>query len=398
MTIQQPIRLAPGVTIPPRYLTRHIGIFGATGTGKTSTAATVARGLSCPVLILDAKGDLGGLGRPLVPWRDAQLSISGMGADLLTRALDLSPAQSGALYVALAWAADRGAAVHDLATLRAVMNATLTDPATGPLYGLISWQSVQAVQRAILRLERGSPWAFGPVQIDPTAGQGVAVLQCCDLAAVPGLYSAFVADTLGRLYADLCECGDRGAAGLVLMIDESHLVFTDAPAPIIRRIESVVRLIRSKGVGLVFISQSPADLPDAILGQMASRIQHGLRAATPKQQAAARAAAETMPGTVTAADVLALGTGQALVSVPGPDGIPLPATVAAVHFSDLPPADLETPPAYFSGIPPPDLGAAESDPVPIEATRRRGFWRPFLLAAGLLYGLAFVGSLAGLGS
>ncbi len=396
MTMQAPISIAPGHVLPPRYITRHVGIFGATGTGKTSTAATLARGLACPVLILDAKGDLGGLGRPLVPWRHAQLSVSLMGADALARALDLSEAQAGALHIALAWASDRGWPLHTLADLRGALNGVLTAPDVGAAYGLVSPQSVRAVQRSILRLERGSPWAFGPRVMDPAKGQGVAVLQASDLAAVPGLYGAFVADLLGRTFDRLGEVGDRGAAGLVIMIDESHLVFSGCPPALVQRIESVVRLIRSKGVGLVFISQSPADLPDSILAQLGSRIQHGLRAATPRQQAAARAAAETMPGNVTAADVLGLGTGEALLSLPDDRGVPKPAAVARVHFSDLAPVEVEAPPVHFSDAPPPpDLAQVEAVEVAKLAPRWAwpSGWQVIGGAAGF-YGLALALALA----
>lgn len=327
--IQAPIQIAPGLTLPPSALCRHMGIFGATGTGKTNSATLIAQGAVCPVLILDAKGDLLGFGQHLTPWAHANLSVSTMGAAVLSQALNLSEAQAGALSISLTWAGDCGRAVHTLGDLRQLLLDTLTSPAAQRL-GLVSPQSVAAVQRAILTLERATPWAFGPCILDARQLTGRNVLQCADLTEEPGLYGAFVADLLTRLYRGLGEIGDPGAAAIMIVIDESHLVFSDAPAGVIRAVEKVVRLIRSKGVSLVFISQSPADLPDSILGQLGSRIQHGLRAGTPRQAMAARAAAETMPGNLVAADVLALGTGQALVSVPGPGGMPEPARRVAV--------------------------------------------------------------------
>ena len=324
------LHLAPGLSIPHRALTRHIGIFGATGTGKTTTAAAIVERAPCPVLILDAKGDLESMGQLYRPWQ-AQLHLSRLGPDLISRALDLSDAQSGALQVAMAWADDTGRQVATLADLRALLGDAAANAATlGASYGLISALSVAAVQRAILRLERAAPWAFGPAAVDWRDIDGVAVLSCSDIASVPGLYGATVAHILDSLYRGLGEIGDVGAPGLMVMIDESHLIFDGASPAIVRRIEQVTRLIRSKGVALVYVTQSPADLPDAIAGQLASRIQHGLRATTARQAKGLRAAAETMPGNVTAQDVLQLGTGQAIVSVPDARGVPLPGRRVAI--------------------------------------------------------------------
>lgn len=332
-------------SIHPRFLTRHIGIFGATGTGKTTTAASIVSRLSCPVIVLDAKGDLGCLGDVKAPWDGCQMSVSDLGADLLQRALDLSPAQAGVLEIALAWAEDTGQPCHNLTDLNCILTAMVEADLTD--YGLVSTASVAAVQRSILRLRRAAPWAFGKGSFDPRDCSGRTVIHAPDLAAVPGLYAAFASHLLETVYRGLGEVGDAGAAGLAIMVDEAHLLFQDAPPAVTRRLEQIVRLIRSKGVCLIFVSQSPADLPPAILGQLATRIQHGMRAATPGQQAAVRAAAETMPGTVTQSDILGLGMGQALVSTPDADGAPLPAVKVQVLRGNLPAGRI------FSDVPPP---------------------------------------------
>ncbi len=314
--------LSPDVGIPHRALCRHMGIFGATGTGKTTTLGAIAERAPCPVMILDVKGDLESLAsvKPLLP----AMRIDAMGPDLVARALDLSPAQSGALAVAMAWADDNGRTIATLADLRALLNAALSADLSAR-YGLVSAVSVSAVQRALLRLERGAPWAFTRQTHDARDTQGRTVYACGALAETPGLYGAFAAHVLDSLYRGLGEMGDVSAAGLMVLIDEAHLLFDGATPDIVRRLEQITRLIRSKGVGLIYVTQSPADLPPVISGQLGTRVQHALRGATPLQQKAMRAAAETMPGNVGADDIATLGTGEAFVSVPGPNGAPLPA-------------------------------------------------------------------------
>jgi len=373
------IHLAPGVAIPALYLSRHVGIFGATGTGKTTTAAALVERAPCAVLILDAKGDLESLGRLYRPWQ-AQLHLSRLGPDLVARALDLSEPQAGALQVAFAWADDSGRQVASLAELRALLADTVANGAVlSVAYGLVSPMSVAAVQRALLRLERVAPWAFGPACIDWRNVTGRAVLSCSAVASVPGLYGATVAHILDSLYRGLGELGDV-APGLLVLIDESHLIFDGAPPAIVSRIEQVTRLIRSKGVGLVYVTQSPADLPDAIAGQLATRIQHGLRAATARQARGVRAAAETMPGNVTAQDILGLGTGEAIVSVPDARGIPQPGrrvsmTRGRVELVSMPHED---PPSVARVA----VVAAEVEPV---TSPRRPWWILPLVAFALLY-------------
>lgn len=379
--------LAPGAAIPHRYLTRHAGIFGATGTGKTTTLGAIAERAPCPVLILDAKGDLASLGDTLL--RPA-MRVDALGADLISRALELSEAQAGALAIALAWADDTGRAVATLADLRALLNDALRHDLRAD-YGLVSAISVTAVQRALLRLERGAPWAFGDSSHDPRDTRGRTVYAAADLTHLPGLYGAFAAHVLDSLYRGLGELGDVAAPGLLVMIDEAHLIFDGAPPAIVRRIEQITRLIRSKGVGLIYVTQSPSDLPAAISGQLATRIQHALRAATPQQQKALRAAAETMPGSITAADILGLETGQAIVSIPDAKGRPLPGQRVAVTRGRLPLHAVELPAPV---MPPRAATGRRIGPIEVTATgqgKRPWYFMPLAIAAGVYAFIAIVG-------
>lgn len=321
--MQSAIHLGPGAAVPHGQLARHMGIFGATGTGKTTTAAALVERAPCPVLVLDVKGDLESLGTLHRPWQ-AQARLSSMGPDLIARALDLSEAQAGAVQIAAAWCQDNGVALDTLQDMRRALETCNPAP-----YGLLSLSSVAAVQRAMLRLERAAPWAFGAAVRDWRQCDGVEVLSCGALAAVPGLYGAIAAHILDSLYRGLGELGDVPAPGLMVLIDEAHLIFDGATPAVVRRLEQVTRLIRSRGVGLIYVTQSPADLPDAIAGQLATRIQHGLRAATPRQLKGLRAAAESMPGGTVEA-IQRLGTGHALVSVPDASGRPGKARVVRV--------------------------------------------------------------------
>ena len=336
--------IGQGVSIPYRYLTRHMGIFGATGTGKTTTLGAIAERAPCPVLLLDAKGDLESLADDILR---PCMAVSDIGSDLLTRALDLSEAQSGALRIALAWAQDNQFQVYTLADLRALLNAVLEHDLSQD-YGLVSKMSVAAIQRAILRLERATPWAFNAPLHDPRETHGRMVYACSDMTHEPGLYGAFVCSVLDSLYRQLGELGDVATPGLLVLIDESHLIFDGASNAIVRRIEQVTRLIRSKGVGLIFVTQAPSDLPHVISGQLATRIQHALRASTAHHLKALNAAAQTMPGNVTGDDILTLETGQALVSVPDMKGRPLDARRVKIQRGNvaLHPTDWHQNPGY----------------------------------------------------
>lgn len=306
------IPLAPGLTLPFAQLSRHVGVFGATGTGKTTSAAALIDRAPCPVLVLDAKGDLEASGDSVsLP----ALRVDALGPDLMTRALELSEAQSGALQVAFAWAEDTGRPLVTLQDLRALLDDTAAARPSG--YGLVTPASVAAVQRACLRLERAAPWVFRDGAPDYRDTRGVHVIACQHIAHVPGLYGALAAHIMDSLYRGLGELGDV-PPGLLVMIDESHLVFQDAPIGITRRIEQVTRLIRSRGVGLIYVTQSPADLPDSIMGQLATRIQHGLRGATRKQVAEIKAAADSVQ--VAPVAITGLGVGEAIVMLPGQSG------------------------------------------------------------------------------
>lgn len=338
------LSIGQGVGIPYRYLTRHMGIFGATGTGKTTTLGAIAERSPCPVLVLDAKGDLESLADDILR---PCMAVSDIGADLLTRALDLSEAQSGALRIALAWAQDNGFNIYTLGDLRGLLNA-VTEIDLSRDYGLVSKLSVAAIQRAILRLERATPWAFNKPDHDPRSTQGRVVYACSDMTHEPGLYGAFVCSVLDSLYRGLGEIGDVATPGLLVLIDESHLIFDGASVAIIRRIEQVTRLIRSKGVGLIFVTQAPSDLPHIISGQLATRVQHALRASTAHHLKALNAAAQTMPGNVSGNDILELETGQALVSVPDMQGRPIAARRVKIQRGTvaLHPTDWQQNPAH----------------------------------------------------
>jgi hypothetical protein len=379
------LHLAHGADIPHRYLTRHIGIFGATGTGKSSTLAAIAERAPCPVLIFDAKGDLESLGSNLL--RPA-VRVDSFDADLMSRAIDLSDAQAGALQIVLAWCEDSGFPVVTLGDLRVAMNAALQRDLSHS-YGLLSPISVAAVQRSLLRLEREVPWLFSAAEFDPRDTTGITVYSASGITPLPGLYGAFVAHCLDALYNGLGEVGDVAAPGLLVLIDESHLLFDGATPAIVRRIEQITRLIRSKGVGLVFATQSPSDLPSPVAGQLATRIQHALRASTPQHHKALKAAAETMPGNISAADILGLATGQAIASIPDATGKPVAGRVVAVkrgqvalHSVGLPeplPCPRRAPMAIAEPV------ALERKPVP--------FWLRPAIAAAVLFGLVIIGNL-----
>lgn len=355
-----------------KYANRHGLVAGATGTGKSVSLMVMAEGFSrlgVPVFLADVKGDLAGLCLPgsasdrikaridklgLADWAPAanpvvfwdlygakghpvRASVSEMGPTLLARVLELNETQEGVLQVGFRVADDNGLLLLDLDDLRALL-AFLSENAkqVSAQYGLVSPQSIAAIQRAILRLDGdGGAKFFGEPALDladfmrqETSGRGIInVLSAEQLILKPRLYATFLLWMLSELFENLPEVGDLPLPKLVFFFDEAHLLFTDAPPALTQRVEQVVRLIRSKGVGVYFISQLPDDVPDAILGQLGNRVQHALRAFTPRDQTAVRTAAETFPPNPAFKVVDAitqLGVGEALVTTLQDGGVPLP--------------------------------------------------------------------------
>ena len=360
------------VVLLPEFGNRHGLVAGATGTGKTVTLMTLAEGFSrlgVPVFLADVKGDVAGLAvagtpseklqqriadvgaagwqpeaTPAIFWdlygmrgHPVRTTVSEMGPLLLSRLLELNDTQSGVLDIVFKLADDRGLLLLDLDDLRALLNlvaAERKDIATS--YGLVSTQSIGAIQRALLQLEQqGGARFFGEPALELSDlmrttpdGRGViGILAADQLVLKPRLYASFLLWLLSELFEKLPEVGDLDKPKLVFVFDEAHLLFDDAPAALQQRIEQVVRLIRSKGVGVYFCSQFPDDVPDAVLGQLGNRVQHALRAFTPRDQKAVKTAAETFvanPKLDVAATIGQLGVGEALVSMLGDKGIPQP--------------------------------------------------------------------------
>ena len=359
------------VWLHAKYANRHGLIAGATGTGKSVSLMVLAEGFSklgVPVFLADVKGDLAGLSQagvmgeklrsrldklamewspnanPVVFWdifgklgHPIRATISEMGPTLLGRLLELNDTQQGVLEVVFRSADDEGLLLLDLKDLRAMLSfAADNAKAISKLYGLVSGASLAAIQRALLSLEEsGADHFFGEPALDlvdfmrqDMSGRGIiSILSADQLILKPKLYSTFLLWMLSELFENLPEAGDLDKPKLVFFFDEAHLLFDDAPAALVQRIEQVVRLIRSKGVGVYFCSQNPDDVPPVVLGQMANRIQHALRAFTPRDQKAVRAAAETLPPNPkvdVAAAITQLGVGEALVTTLQEGGIPLP--------------------------------------------------------------------------
>jgi hypothetical protein len=359
------------VWLHTRYANRHGLIAGATGTGKSVSLMLLAEGFSklgVPVFLADVKGDLAGLSQagtmserlqsrldrlevewspnanPVVFWdifgklgHPVRATISEMGPTLLGRLLELNDTQQGVLEVVFRAADDEGLLLLDLKDLRAMLAFAAENAKTiSKHYGLISGASLAAIQRALLSLEEsGANHFFGEPALDlvdfmrqDMSGRGIISILCADqLILKPKLYSTFLLWMLSELFESLPEAGDLDKPKLAFFFDEAHLLFDDAPPALVQRIEQVVRLIRSKGVGVYFCSQNPDDVPMAVLGQMANRVQHALRAFTPRDQKAVRAAAETLPPNPkvdVAAAITQLGVGEALVTTLQEGGIPLP--------------------------------------------------------------------------
>jgi DNA helicase HerA-like ATPase len=359
------------VTFPARTANRHGMIAGATGTGKTVSLQILAEGFSrigVPVFMADVKGDLSGLAakggmnskiqsrldkigisefstaaNPVLFWdlfaqmgHPVRTTISDMGPLLLSSLLELNETQTGILYSAFSIADDNGLLILDLKDLRSMLAwmAKNSRELSGE-YGNISGSSVGAIQRRLLVLEeQGAEHFFGEpalklddLMITDFSGNGViSILDVTKLMSnSPRLYATFLIWLLAELFEQLPEVGDPEKPVMVLFFDEAHLLFDRAPRALIDKVEQVVRLIRSKGVGVFFISQSPLDIPEEILGQLGVKIQHALRAFTPRDQKAVRAVADTFrqnPALETRDVITQLGTGEALVSVLDEKGSP----------------------------------------------------------------------------
>ncbi len=348
---------------------RHGLITGATGTGKTVTLQALAQQFSAagvPVFMADVKGDLTGISQPGAPsdklkavlaergialptpqgcpttlWdvfgeqgHPVRATISDMGPLLLSRMLDLNEVQSGVLQLVFKIADDRGLLLLDMKDLRAMCQAVADNAREFTVsYGNISAASIGAIQRALLRIEeQGGNQFFGEPMLDiddmmqTVDGHGVInILAAEKLMNSPRLYATFLLWMLSDLYERLPEVGDLPKPKFVFFFDEAHLLFKDAPKVLIERIELVVRLSRSKGVGVYFVSQNPLDVPDTVLGQLGNRVQHALRAFTPRDQKAVKTAASTMrpkAGLNVEQAISELAVGEALVSFLDPKGTP----------------------------------------------------------------------------
>lgn len=358
--------------ILPKMANRHGLIAGATGTGKTVTLQSMAEQFSksgVPVFMADVKGDIAGMsqiggGNPKVDARVQQLELSDfkpeaspvafwdvfgvkghpvrttiaeMGPLLLGRLLNLNDVQGGVLNAVFKIADDLGWLLLDLKDLRAMLQYVTEHAAEyQSQYGNISAASVGAIQRALLELEtQGADKLFGEPALNlddlmqtDSRGRGVVNILASDkLFNAPRIYATFLLWLLSELFEQMPEAGDLDKPKLVFFFDEAHLLFNDAPQALMQKIEQVVRLIRSKGVGVYFVSQNPLDIPDVVLGQLGNRVQHALRAFTPRDQKAVNSAAETFranPGVDVAKAITELGVGEALVSFLDEKGIPTP--------------------------------------------------------------------------
>ena len=363
-------------TLVLKRANRHGLIAGATGTGKTVTLQGIAEDFSrrgVPVFLADVKGDLSGIAmagsptspmhatfaqrakdigeddwsygdNPVVFWdllgeqgHPVRTTITEMGPLLLSQLLELNDVQEGVLTVVFTLADKEGLLLLDLDDLQAML-AEVSNRADelATTYGNVSKQSVGAIQRALLQLRsQGGTHFFGEPALDihdfmsvDEKGRGtISILAADKLMASPKLYATFLLWMLSELFEAMPEVGDPDKPKLVFFFDEAHLLFDAAPPPLIQKVEQVVRLVRSKGVGVYFITQNPIDVPDTVAGQLGNRVQHALRAFTQRDQKAVKAAAETFranPGVDVATAITELKVGEALVSLLQPDGAPSP--------------------------------------------------------------------------
>ncbi len=373
MTKQTGILIGKGdkqVFLDPRYANRHGLIAGATGTGKTVTVQVLAEQFSrlgVPVFLTDVKGDMTGIalpgsehpkvterietigienfefgGSPTVLWdlfgksgHPIRATVSDMGPALLSRLMDLNETQEGVLAIAFEFADDEGMLLLDFKDLRETLQYVGENAKTlKNEYGNVSSASVGAIQRRLLVLEQegaesffGEPaldlWDF--MRTDHTGRGHINLLIANRLMTNQRLYATFLLWLLSELFENLPEVGDLDKPRFVFFFDEAHLLFDDAPKALLEKIETVVRLIRSKGVGIYFCTQNPLDIPDSVLGQLGNRVQHALRAFTPRDQKAVRSVAQTMranPSFDTVDEITQMGVGVALVSTLEDDGVP----------------------------------------------------------------------------
>jgi len=364
-----------GLSDRPEYLNlkygnRHGLITGATGTGKTVSLQVLAEGFSAagvPVFAADIKGDLSGIAKmgkaqdwqsqrareigfddfsddvfPAIFWdlfgkqgHPVRATISEMGPVLLSRILDLNDTQEGVLNIAFRLADDEGLLLLDLKDLRALLTQVQERAREiSGRYGNVTTASIGAIQRALLVLEeQGADNFFGERALDiadlmrtDRNGRGfISILAADQLMQAPRLYATFLLWLLSELFEQLPEVGDPDKPKLVFFFDEAHLLFDDAPKALVDKVEQVVKLIRSKGVGVYFVTQNPVDVPESVLAQLSNRVQHALRAYTPREQKAVKVAAETFrpnPAFSTEAVITQLGIGEALVSVLEDKGVP----------------------------------------------------------------------------
>lgn len=341
---------AAGTTVglPLRFANRHGLITGATGTGKTVTLQRLAEQFSAagvPVFAADIKGDLSGIATsaPVTFWdvfgrkgHPIRTSVQDIGPVLLARMLNLNETQAGTLAIALKRAEDQAAFLLTLDDLRWQLQDMQEDRETVcQVYGNITASSIATIQRNLLTLEQqGGASLFGepPFQITDfmryVGDKGtVNLLHADDLMEAPKLYGTLIYWLLTELFRKLPEVGDVEKPRLVFFFDEAHLLFADAPKHLLESIERVVRLVRSRGVGVYFVTQSPSDVPDGVLAQLGNRVQHALRAYTPKEQRFVKAAARAFrpnAGVDVEKAVLEIGLGEALVSTLIGDGVPMP--------------------------------------------------------------------------
>jgi uncharacterized protein len=365
-----PLSIAKNITAKPalvldllsNLVNRHGCITGATGTGKTVTLQVIAQSLSdigVPVFMADVKGDLSGMAKaggpsekmnarlamleaeapqwaacPVTFWdvfgekgHPVRATISDLGPLLLARMLNLNDTQQGVLQLVFKIADDNGLLLLDTKDLRSMLQNVGDNAADyRTTYGNISAASIGAIQRGLISLEeQGGDKFFGEPMLNiddllqtDARGKGIVNILAADkLMNAPQMYGVFLLWLMSELFENLPEVGDLDKPKLVFFFDEAHLLFNEAPKELLQKIEQVVRLIRSKGVGVFFITQNPLDIPDTVLGQLGNRVQHALRAYTPRDQKAVKAAAETFrpnPALDTAQVITELGVGEALVS------------------------------------------------------------------------------------